>query len=60
MPKFRMVGAPKYSLPIFTLKRALGINIDEAGVDSVGGLILQQIGDIERRRTNVQSQLAVS
>ncbi|MBK7649331.1 MAG: HlyC/CorC family transporter [Betaproteobacteria bacterium] len=36
----------KGSLPIFTLERALGIDIDEAGVDSVGGLILQQLGDL--------------
>lgn len=36
----------KGSLPIFTLERALGIDIDESGVDSVGGLILQQLGDL--------------
>lgn len=36
----------KGSLPIFTLERALGIDIEEAGVDSVGGLILQQLGDL--------------
>ena len=36
----------KGSLPIFTLERALGIDIDEAGVDSVGGLILQPLGDL--------------
>jgi CBS domain containing-hemolysin-like protein len=36
----------KGSLPIFTLERALSIDIDEAGVDSVGGLILQKLGDL--------------
>lgn len=36
----------KGSLPIFTLERTLGIDIDEADVDSVGGLILQKLGDI--------------
>lgn len=36
----------KASLPIFTLERALGIDIEESGVDSVGGLILQQLGDL--------------
>jgi CBS domain containing-hemolysin-like protein len=36
----------KGSLPIFTLERTLGIDIDEAEVDSVGGLILQKLGDI--------------
>lgn len=36
----------KGSLPIFTLERALGIDIEECGVDSVGGLILQQLGDL--------------
>lgn len=36
----------KGSLPIFTLERALGIDIEEKGVDSVGGLILQKLGDL--------------
>ncbi|MCL2658398.1 MAG: hemolysin family protein [Betaproteobacteria bacterium] len=36
----------KGSLPIFSLERALGIDIEEAGVDSVGGLILQKLGDL--------------
>jgi CBS domain containing-hemolysin-like protein len=36
----------KGSLPIFTLERALGIDIDERGVDSVGGLILHELGDL--------------
>lgn len=36
----------KGSLPIFTLERALGIDIAETEVDSVGGLILQKLGDL--------------
>lgn len=36
----------KGSLPIFTLERALGIDIDEAGAGSIGGLILQRLGDL--------------
>lgn len=36
----------KGSLPIFTLERALGIDIEESGVDSVGGLIMQKLGDL--------------
>ena len=36
----------KGSLPIFTLERALAIDIDECGVDSVGGLIMQELGDL--------------
>lgn len=36
----------KGSLPIFTLERALGIDIEESGVDSIGGLIMQQLGDL--------------
>jgi CBS domain containing-hemolysin-like protein len=36
----------KGSLSVFTLERALGIDIEETTVDSVGGLILQQLGDL--------------
>lgn len=36
----------KGSLPIFTLERALGIDVEETGADSVGGLILQRLGDL--------------
>lgn len=38
----------KGSLPIFTLERALGIDIGETGPDSVGGLILQQLGELPK------------
>ncbi|MGL4603051.1 MAG: hemolysin family protein [Iodobacter sp.] len=36
----------KGSLNIFTLERALGIDIEETEADSVGGLIMQQLGDL--------------
>jgi CBS domain containing-hemolysin-like protein len=36
----------KGSLPIVTLERTLGIDIEETGVDSVGGLIMQRLGDV--------------
>ncbi|MCC6708482.1 MAG: HlyC/CorC family transporter [Gammaproteobacteria bacterium] len=36
----------KGSLPIVTVERALGIDIDEDEFDSVGGLILQTLGDL--------------
>jgi CBS domain containing-hemolysin-like protein len=36
----------KGSLPLFTLERALAIDIDEAGVDSIGGLISHQLRDL--------------
>lgn len=36
----------KGSLPIFTLERALGLDIDEQGAGSIAGLILQRLGDL--------------
>lgn len=36
----------KASLPIFSLERTLGIDIEEVGADSVGGLVLHQLGDL--------------
>jgi CBS domain containing-hemolysin-like protein len=36
----------KGSLPIFTLERALGIDIGETAVNSVGGLILERLADL--------------
>lgn len=36
----------KGSLPILTLERALGIDIEENGMDTVGGLILHQLGEL--------------
>lgn len=44
----------KASLPIVTLERALGIDIEESGVESVGGLIVRKLGEIpsEGQRVN--------
>ena len=36
----------KASLPIFSLERTLGIDIESKGVDSVGGLIMWKLGDV--------------
>jgi CBS domain containing-hemolysin-like protein len=36
----------KGSLPIFTLERALGLDIDEQGAGSIAGLVLQRLGDL--------------
>jgi CBS domain containing-hemolysin-like protein len=36
----------KGSLPIVTLERTLGLDIEETEADSVGGLIMQKLGDI--------------
>lgn len=44
----------KGSLPIFTLERALGIDIEESGVDSIGGLIMQQLGDLPVEGQRIQ------
>ncbi|MEX0618439.1 MAG: hemolysin family protein [Pseudohongiellaceae bacterium] len=38
----------KGSLPIFTLERALGVDIEETGANSVAGLILHRLGDLPR------------
>lgn len=34
----------KGTLPIYTLERALGIDVEDTGPNSVGGLIIQQLG----------------
>ncbi len=44
----------KGSLPIFTLERALGIDIEESGADSVGGLVLQQLGDLPEEGQRIE------
>ncbi len=44
----------KGSLPIFTLERALGIDIEESGVDSVGGLIMQKLGDVPEEGQKIE------
>jgi CBS domain containing-hemolysin-like protein len=45
--------AGKGSLPVFTLGRVLGVDIGDPGVDSVGGLIYQRLGDIPREGQRV-------
>lgn len=44
----------KGSLPIFTLERTLGIDIEDTDVDSVGGLILQRLGDIPEEGQRIE------
>ncbi|WP_018151454.1 hemolysin family protein [Leeia oryzae] len=38
----------KGSLPIFTLERALGVDVDQDDADSVGGLIMWKLGEIPK------------
>jgi CBS domain containing-hemolysin-like protein len=45
--------AGKGSLSIFSLERALGIDIEETGVDSVGGLVMQKINDVPKEGQTV-------
>jgi len=44
----------KASLPIFTLKRVLGIDIEETGVDSVGGLIYQRLREVPQEGQRIE------
>lgn len=44
----------KGSLPLFTLERALGIDIEESGVDSIGGLIMQHLGDLPEEGQRIE------
>ncbi|CAK0763118.1 HlyC/CorC family transporter [Gammaproteobacteria bacterium] len=44
----------KGSLPIFTLERAIGIDIEESGADSVGGLIIQQLRDLPEEGQRIE------
>jgi CBS domain containing-hemolysin-like protein len=44
----------KGSLPIFTLERLLGIEIDNENVDSVGGLIMWKLGDVPHEGQKVE------
>jgi CBS domain containing-hemolysin-like protein len=44
----------KGSLPLFTLERALGLDIDAGEVDSIGGLIMQKLGDIPAEGQRVE------
>jgi CBS domain containing-hemolysin-like protein len=36
----------KGSLPVVSLERALGIDIDEGSAESVGGLVINALGDL--------------
>lgn len=44
----------KGSLPIFTLERALGVDIERHDVDSVGGLILEHLGDLPKEGERIE------
>ena len=49
-------GSPvgKGSLSIFTMERALGIDIDNDQVDSVGGLIMWKLGDLPEEGDRIE------
>ncbi|WP_413439085.1 hemolysin family protein [Sulfuriferula sp. GW1] len=44
----------KGSLPIFTLERALGIDLDNNEVDSIGGLIMWKLGDLPKEGDRIE------
>ncbi|MCL2830267.1 MAG: hemolysin family protein [Betaproteobacteria bacterium] len=44
----------KGSLPIFTLERALGLDIEEGEADSVGGLIQEKLGDLPQQGQRIE------
>ena len=44
----------KGSLPIFSLERELGIEIENENVDSVGGLIMWKLGDVPHEGQKVE------
>lgn len=44
----------KGSLPIFTLERALGVDVEETEVDSVAGLIIERLRDIPKEGERVE------
>lgn len=44
----------KASLPIFTLERVLGIDIEESEAESIGGLILQRLGDLPEEGQRIE------
>ncbi|MDR0587738.1 MAG: hemolysin family protein [Burkholderiales bacterium] len=51
LPDGSLIG--KGSLSIFSLEQALGIDIEETGVDSVGGLIMQRLNDVPKEGARV-------
>ena len=44
----------KGSLPIFTLERALGVELDNDEVDSVGGLVISKLGDLPEEGDKIE------
>ncbi len=44
----------KGSLPIFTLERALGLDIEEGEADSVGGLIQEKLSDLPQQGQRIE------
>jgi Hemolysins and related proteins containing CBS domains len=46
----------KGSLTIFSLERALSIDIEETGVDTIGGLIMQRLGDVPTEGQRVECE----
>ena len=44
----------KGSLPIFTLERVLGIEIENENVDSVGGLVMWKLGDVPHEGQKIE------
>jgi CBS domain containing-hemolysin-like protein len=44
----------KGSLPIFTLERALGIDVEDEQVESVGGLIMSKLGDLPEEGQKIE------
>jgi CBS domain containing-hemolysin-like protein len=44
----------KGSLPVVSLERALGIDIDEGRAESVGGLVINALGDLPNEGQRVE------
>jgi CBS domain containing-hemolysin-like protein len=44
----------KGSLPVVSLERALGIDIDEGRAESVGGLVINALGDLPSEGQRVE------
>ncbi len=47
----------KGSLPVVSLERALGIDIDEGRAESVGGLVIQALNDLPAEGQRVEFDL---
>lgn len=44
----------KGSLPLFTLERELGVDIEDCGAESIGGLILNQLGSLPEEGQRIE------